>query len=457
MNAKRLILSGMLMFVFVVGVSAQEATTNSEGNNDIAISETGLVSIDFRDADIRNVFKILALKSGVNIVASPQVTGTVTIQLTDVPWKQALDVILQTYGYAYDHKGNIILVTTVEDLKVQRENTMALAEQEPLITETISLNFAKAVNILPSLQKMKSDRGSVDVDDRTNMVILTDTPKKIELMQGVVKKLDTTTPQILIEAKIVETTLRDDENLGVDWTTMASVSGSSITHTWPFTTPVSGNKYLANDLHNSDLIDGNLDFAASKITSGTLNFNQMSAILEMLKTRTDTNILSNPRIVTLDNEEASIDVGTEYPYPLKFFNDETGTWQLSGWDYRKIGIILRVTPSVSKEAGMITLDLHPEVTENIGDVTDTESGSTVPELSSEKASTKVMVKDGETLVIAGLVKDKIIDIEKKFPLLGDIPILKYLFRKTSKTVTKTDLLIFVTPSIITPELVMNEK
>ena len=428
-------------------VAGSEVEGASQSADDVMMSDGGEVSLDFREADIRNVLKILAFKSGINIVTSPEVVGVVTIQLKDVPWKQALEVILQTYGYAYDQKGNIIVVTTIEDMKKRREDSLLLAEQEPLETEIFMLNFGRASEIVESLEKMKSERGNVNFDERTNTLIVTDTASKLVLIAKVIKGLDATTPQVLIESKIIETVLDDSEQLGIEWTTQASVTGSSITHTFPFAPPVIDNKYI-----NPNIDTGGVTSTASAITNGTLSFANLQAVFRMLAERTDTNILSNPRIVTLDNHEARIDVGTEHPYPLKFFNDETGSWQLSGWEYKKIGIVLKVTPHVSLAAGIITLDVEPSITDNLGDVTDAASGSAVPKLSIEQASTKVMVKDGETLVIGGLVKDKAVDVKKKVPFLGDIPILGKLFTKTSKDVDKTDLLIFITPTIITPEV-----
>ncbi len=401
--------------------------------------QEGEVSLDFRDADIQNVLRILALKSGVNIVTGPEVTGLVTIQLKDVPWKRALEVILETYGYGYQQKGEIISVTTIENLKKRREDAQLLAEQEQLVTKTFVLNYATASVVIASIEKMKTDRGSINYDDRTNALIVRDIESNVELIEGVIAQLDLPTPQVLIEAKIIETKISDDESLGVDWVAMVSASGSGRPMTWPFTTS-SSNKYLPDDIPAT----------TSGFTYGTLNFSQVSAVFELLRTRVDTNIVSNPRIVTLDNQEATIDVGSEYPYPLKFFNDETGTWQLSDWEYKKIGVVLKVTPHVNN-AGLITLDVNPKVTEILGFRSDAESGSEAPELSNEEAKTKVMIRDGDTLVIAGLIKDKVIDTEHKIPFLGSVPFLGRLFRKTEKEVSKTDLLIFITPHIVTPE------
>src|SRR3989338_9511888 len=179
MFRKTIVLGVMFVLIAASGVYAQGSDNQTEG---APVTKEGNVSFDFRDADIRNVFRILSFKSGVNIVAGPEVTGVVTIKLDDVPWKQALDVILETYGYAYDQKGSIISVTTIESLKQRRENSMLLAEQEALETRIFTLNFGKASEIIESIAKMKSERGSIDFDERTNSVIVTDISSRIKLM-----------------------------------------------------------------------------------------------------------------------------------------------------------------------------------------------------------------------------------------------------------------------------------
>lgn len=416
---------------------AQDTGTNTTAST--PVSKEGNVSLDFRDADIRNVLQILSFKSGVNIVASPEVVGVVTIQLNDVPWKQALDVILQTNGYAYEKRGNIIVVTTVESLKKQREDALVLAEQEPLETRIYTLNFSKASDVIASLEKMVTERGSVDFDERTNTVIVTDTSSKLDLMGEIIEKLDTTTPQVLIEAKIVETTLSNAENLGIDWTTKATASGSKRPTIYPFTTSTDS-KYVPDNFPSAD---------SEEFSYGTLDFAQLQAVFELLNSRTDTNILSNPRIVTLDNNPAQIVVGSQYPIPSYTYNEEQAQLQVSGWEYKDIGIIFDVTPHVNS-AGFVTLEVEPKITAILDFVT--VENTSLPRLSNESTITKVMVKDGETLVIGGLIKDQVTDITKKTPFVGDIPILGLAFTKTEKTVAKTDLLIFITPHIITPDI-----
>ena len=404
----------------------------------ISTAKSGLVSLDFRDADIRNVLKVLSYNSGINIVAGPEVTGLVTIELKDVPWQKALEVVLSMYGYGYDRKGDIITVTTIENLKKRREDNLVLAEQEPLSTKTFILNFAKAADVIASIEKMKTSRGSINYDQRTNAVIVRDIESNIELMENVIKILDNVTPQVYIEAKVVETTISNTDNLGVDWTVKASAAGSKHPTTWPFDT--GNNRYIVGQFPSTTSTD---------FTYGTLNASQMSAVLELLSSRSDTNILSNPRIVTLDNQTARIVVGTQYPIPTYTYNEEQAKLQVSGWEYKDIGIIFEVTPHVNN-AGFVTLDMEPKITAILDFVT--VENTQLPRLSTEEAKTRVMVKDGETLVIAGLIKDQVTDTKSHVPFLGDIPLLGKAFQKSEVSKSKTDLLIFLTPHIITPEI-----
>ena len=444
---KRIVLITMaIVFVASSGYAQSDGMAQNISSDSVSISESGNVSFDFRDADIRNVFKILSFKSGVNIVASPEVQGVVTIQLNEVPWKQALEVIVQTYGFAYDQKGNIITVTTVENLKQRREDAMVLQEQVPLQTQTIILNFARASEIIESIEKMKSDRGNINFDERTNSIIITDTPEQVELMSGVIEDLDRTTPQVLIEAKIVETNFTDTENLGIDWVTQASASGSQRPITWPFDSNGSSNRFATDPFPGPDTTEGN---ANTEFTYGTLNFSQVQAVFELLKSRSDTDILQNPRIVTLDNQPAEITVGSQYPIPTYTYNEEQARLQVSGWEYKDIGIIFNVTPHVNN-AGFITLEVQPKITAILDFVT--VENTTLPRLSNESTKTRVLIKDGDTLVIAGLITDQVTETKKKTPILGDIPIVGLAFTKTEESVTKTDLIIFITPHIVTPEI-----
>ena len=186
---------------------------------------------------------------------------------------------------------------------------------------------------------MKAERGSINYDERTNAVSGTDISSRVELIAGIIDTLDKTTPQVLIEAKIIETNLDDSENLGIDWTTKASLSGASRPTSFPF-------KRGATDNRFGGIVDTP---DADDVVYGTLNFTQFQAVLELLKTRTNTNILSNPKIVTLDNKPARIEVGTKHPIPSFGANSETGALQTTGITYENIGINFTVTPHVNND------------------------------------------------------------------------------------------------------------
>lgn len=409
------------------------------------MTRTGEVTLDFQDADLRNVLKMLSYKSGVNIIAGPEVEGSVTMQLQNVPWLKALEVILSTYGYGFDQKGSVIMVTTIENLKKRREDAKALSEQEPVTTETFLLNFAKAEEVMASLNAMKTPRGSIQFDKRTNSIIVNDVESNVDLFRSVVKKLDSVTPQVLIEAKIVETSLGKDDNLGIDWGLVASAGGAMRSTTFPFSA-TSGNKYLpAPAFFRAEQEDQD----GATLTYGTVDFRGLSAVLNLLKTRSNTNVLSSPRIVTLDNQPARISVGQQYPVPQYTYNEQQAKMQVSGWNYLDIGIIFNVTPHVNN-AQLVTLDIEPTITSFEREV-EVETAK-MPLLNSESAKTSVMVKDGETLVIAGLIRDTVRKTVKRVPVLGYIPILGWPFQNTIDFHEKTELLIFITPHIITPDV-----
>ncbi|MBF0478676.1 MAG: type IV pilus secretin PilQ [Candidatus Omnitrophica bacterium] len=421
------------------------------------VSQGGNVSLDFKDADIKNVLKILAFKSGVNIVPAPDVTGVVSIQLNDVPWEQALDVILRTYGYAYEKKGNIILVMTVDGMKKRREDSIALAEQETFITKTFSLNYAKAADVLTSILKMKSEKGSAEVDERTNTLIVTDTASRIELIESVIKKLDRTTPQVLIEGKVVETDVNNGDDLGIKWNPQVSISGPKRPYLFPFkqiskapskndaTTSTVNSDGTVTTVHFPD------QFPAAPTSAfgyGTLDFTSFSATMKYLESRSSTNILSSPSITTLDNQTAKIDVGLKYPLPTFSFSQQTNTIQLSGYNYQDIGVSFIVTPHVNS-AEMVTLEVEPKI-QSRGDNVAME-GVNIPIINNQSAKTTVLIRSGDTLVIGGLITKQKNDTRTNVPFLSRIPLLGYFFKNKSATETKTDLIIFITPHIVTPE------
>ena len=381
-------------------------------------AEEGIVTIDFKDADIRNVLRILSHKSGVNIVAGEDVQGKVTIKLTDVPWEKALDVILKTYGFAYERVDNIIRVTTIEALG-----------REALETRVFALNYARAEEATGSIKEMLSDRGKIKYDERTNLIIVTDIPTNLHKIGQVIQRLDAMTPQVMIEARIVKTTLTDEEKMGIDW------EYRDIDST------VREDDVRFKQTLRSPLTLGGL------LRIGTLGPDNYEFVLEALSERAETEILSTPRLTTLNNQEAEIVAGRTVYIPTYERHGETGEMQITGYEERNVGRKLVVTPIINP-AGYITMKIRPEVSELIRWV-DIGGGIRVPDIVTEHIETQVMVRDGETIVIGGLIRDDIKRYRKKVPLLGDIPLLGLLFQRKHDVVEKKDLIIFITPRIIT--------
>lgn len=458
MKAKRL----LVLYFIVLSIGAFPVYAQDEeiqepakepGIEDVNASASGNVTLDFKDADITNVLRILSYKSGINIVAGKDVTGPVTIRLTDVPWEKALDVILRTYGYTYEREGNIIRVTTTENL-----------EKEELVTEVFSLNYANAAHVPLAIEEMLSDRGSIKFDERANLVIVTDIPTNIYKIKQVVEKLDMRTQQVSIEAKILETTLDKDDKLGINWTTQVTATGAARPTTFPFSKHSGGGTWFPDGDTSASAGDDIGVFRANSgsafplalpknFTLGTLDFTSLQAVLEILKTKTDTKVISNPRVTTLDNQEAKVVVATTFSIPVYERNDSTGNIEVTGYEEKELGITLSVTPQINPE-GYIIVKLEPEVSAFVtfDTFTSGNSGSIqAPRFTTRRASTQVMVKDGETIVIGGLIKETETDTVVKVPILGDIPVLSLLFKKKEKSVDTTDLLFFVTVNIVKPE------
>jgi type IV pilus assembly protein PilQ len=474
----------MLCGLWVISLLAQEVeeTAIPEAEEMIEVAPSEMVSLNFKDADIRSVLKVIAFKSGVNIVATPEVRGSITILLKDVPWERALETIVRTYGFAYEWiSDEVIMVSTLERLAEQRQIQEEAAAKEPVDTATFVLNFTKAEDIKAAIEKLISPRGRITVETRTNTLIVTDIKSNLVRIGKIVKDLDKVTPQVTIEAKIVEATLGDADKLGIDWTTKITFSGAKRPVTFPFQKWEGDNDFYPIPSYSSEQETGmwtiTTDFpfggegfffptSAHKFSSfpasqayydegvlagdfafGTLDFTQFKAVLEILKSRSDTKIVSNPRITTINNEEAKIIVGTVVPIPVYEYSREAGTRIISGYRDQEIGIKLSVTPNIN-EADFVTLVVRPSVEEIIAW---TGPDDERPIISTRTAETKVMIKDGETLVIGGLISEKKIKNRKKLPILGDIPLLGFFFSKREDTLDKTELLIFVTPHIITSE------
>ncbi|MDD2703657.1 MAG: secretin N-terminal domain-containing protein [Candidatus Omnitrophica bacterium] len=430
----------------------------------------------FRETDIKDILRQLAKQYNLNIVFSEQVRGLVTVELNNVSIEQAMDAVITVNGFVYNKKENVYKVTTQEE-----------AGREGKQTKLFKLNNADSARLKETLSKILSSDGSCEADGRSNSLLVTDSAAVINKIENMMPSLDEITPQVLIEAKFIETSLTNTETLGIDWTTTISASGASRPTAFPFDALKGGSleKYLPQDApSSSESTSGSTgtgngmttttvsDFPTSypysfpyatkdSFTFGTLDFTGLKAVFDCLKKRSNTKLVANPRVVTLNSQEATINVGKVLSLPKYERNDTTGNMEISGWESMPVGVTLVVTPQISPD-GHIRLKLRPEVSSLTGYASTRDGVNEGPITSSRKVSTEVQILDGETVVIGGLVKEESLSLVKKVPLLGDIPVLGYLFKTKQEGSTgspneKTDLLIFVTARIIKDNSVLTAK
>lgn len=426
------------------------------------------ITLDFKEADINTVLRVMSLKSKVNIVAGPEVQGVVTIRLESVPWEKALQVVLRTYGYVYERDGNIIRVTTRENLA-----------QEPLVTQTFILNYSKAVEVQGAVQDILTERGRIKTADRTNMLIITDIPTNLYNISEVIKRLDKPTPAAFIDSKILTTTLGVTENLGLEWKTggttnnLGSLSGSARPVTFPFPNsrsdgdsalgsafqqffPLGAGGTAANTLNPRDfpIIDATATTDPT-YTYGTLSFANFSTILQMLKSRSNTKVVSNPRIVVLNNQTASIHVGDNIPLPTFDTNSTTGRLVVSGFNYDKLktGVTMDVTPHINSNEEIL-VELVPSVNAQ-GNNISFNADLSAPIINETTAKTQVLIENGQTIAIGGLMTDNAKTDESRVPYLSDVPVLGKLFKSKRQTAgsgnSKVETLFFVTVTIVDSE------
>jgi len=412
------------------------------------------IALDFYDTDIKNVFLILMEVSGKNFAIDKDVTGKVTLTLAKpVPWDQALDLILKMNQLGQTSEGNIIRIATLETLKKEGDfkqaeiSTAQKAREErktlgPLVTKYIPVNYSNAkTDMLPHLEKLLTkDRGSVTVDERTNMVIMTDVVEKIEQAMEIVKNIDKVTPQVMIEARIVEATTGFARELGVKWGGMydgdhGSAAGKLYGSSAGAEYSATGQNYAVN-LPGSNLFSAaagaGLGFAFSRIGGTTLN---LDLRLMAMETNAKGKIISTPKIATLDNEKATIKQG--YDHPFKTLNADTG---ITTTTFKPVDLLLEVTPHITPDnrVSMKIKTTKNDITTKLGETT----------IATKEAETKLLVNNGETIVIGGIIKETLSWSESGVPWLSKIPVLGWLFKSKYRTTDKTEMLIFITPKII---------
>jgi type IV pilus assembly protein PilQ len=397
------------------------------------------ISMDVQDADIKTVLRSFAIYTDKNIIAGPDVKGPVTVHLENVPWRQALDTVLKANGYAAVDEEGIIRVGLWdqflnEDIKLH-EATRKREDLEPVTTKIVDVSFAKADELLEPLRGMLGRRGVIEVDDRTNSVIVTDIEPNVEEIAKMVHALDTVTPQVEIVAKLVDVDARVSREFGIKWNAdNVIVPGMQGEHAVKM--DATGEIIVDPTQNQGQTVsqpEAKLDIG--KIVGPAGSF---EATIQALERDNKANIISNPRITTLNNREAMIIVGKKIPLIV---TDQAGNpiTQLT-----TVGIQMRVTPHVNSRTGEITMDLHPEVSDLSAQAT--VQGGVI--IVTSEADTRVMVQDGETAVIGGLIRTNDSFYTTGVPVLRDIPLIGRAFGSKSKVSENRELLIFVTPTIV---------
>ena len=424
------------------------------------------ISLDFKDADIRNILRLIAEVEDKNIILADDVTGNITMRLVDVPSDQAFDIILQTRGLGKrEITPNIIRVAPIDTFrkeeKAQLEEIKAKEKLEEMVTELITLNYATAKDVVPQVKGVLSERGDVKVDDRTNTLIIRDVPKKFPDVRSMLKELDTKTPQVLIEARIVEASLGFQRELGVSWgfeahtkqtnhgvtTREYTVGGATATST-PGVTPGStiGTTLGAATSRVVDLpaiAQGGIAGGAG--TAGVIEFlltsiyglRQLDIAISAHENKGDVKIISSPKIATVHNKKASIEQGLRIPYRKITPDGAIST------EFVEANLKLTVTPLVTRD-GNVKLTI--EAKKDAADWTRTVDG--VPSIDKKEAITEVLVKDNGVVVIAGVYSIEKTEGTEGIPLFSKIPLLGWLFKREAKSDSRKDLLIFISPKII---------
>ena len=436
------------------------------------------ISLDFQDIEVRRVLQLLADFTGINMVAADTVQGNITLRLKDVPWDQALDIILKTKNLDKRRNGSVIWIAPVTELiKAEEDEAKALAQSvklAPLQTEYVQLNYAKATDIEKlivqgknsntssggsagggvdtlgdSVGSLLSPRGTISTDPRTNTLIINDTSQKIDQIRKMIDLLDVSVKQVMVEARIVRATTDFTKEMGVKWGILSQgvtrnndllVGGSDQT-LWDLRDPDDDGKYTINRPDNLNVDLGVTAPGASKIAFGLISLSDFMLDLELSALQADGygEVISTPKVLTADKQKAKVSSGQQIPYQT---TSTAGGASTATTEFKDALLSLDVTPSITPD-GKVQMQLN---------ITSDSRGGVAPNgeviLNKNEINTNVLVDNGETVVLGGIFEQETSNTQTKVPFFGDIPYLGRLFRKDAKMENKRELLIFVTPRIV---------
>lgn len=395
------------------------------------------VTLEFADAEVRKIFQLLSEVSNKNFVLGDDVTGTISIKLVNVPWDQALDIILDTKGLDKREDGNIIIIKGKGKFKSQAEEEQelkkALTKAIELKTEMFNINYSDIGSIVTQLNNLKTDRGTIAQDVRTNKIIVKDIPQVLDDMRKLISQLDVPEKQVMIEARIVEATSTFTRSLGVNWGLHYRDGSASFMGINQMDTSFGGQASTAAPTSGTSGLSG----GSMGISFGTLTSNiSLDLRLNAAASAGLVKIISTPKVATLNNKTAKITQGQQVPYTSST-SDKVET------KFIEAALSLEVTPHINSN-GTIGMKIDAK-NDSVGQAA---GGSTAPSINKKQATTEMLLRDGETTVIGGIYVDSDNETDDGVPYLMDIPFLGKLFKSNTKTKVKTELLIFITPRIL---------
>lgn len=399
--------------------------TTQESAESVAVDAEERITVDFPDEEVRVIVRNVADLFELNVIIPDSLTGRTSLKLRNVTWQQVFNVVLEPRGFTFVEDGNIIKIRSIAELQA-----------EPTVTRVFLINFADANELQGSLNPLinAAAGGRIVVDRRSNALVITERPSRMSSIQEIIDRLDRPTAQVAIETKFIDLSVDDERDLGLDWqidgmqvgdVTLNAATGWGTGGAFP--SPTTG---------------------ANMVVLSPIQFDVM---LRSMQVNQRGRLVSNPTVTTLNNMTASINIGEEYPIPEYNYNAETGTFEVSGFEFKPIGINLNVTPQVNS-AGFINLRIMPEISRQNGFVTfGGAAGTQIPIIATRKAETDVTIKDGFTLAIGGLIETASENSKTGIPYIMDIPIIGALFRVDSNQDQRRDLIIFVTAKTLNPD------
>ena len=414
------------------------------------------LSLNFQDIEVRSVLQLLADFTDLNVVVSDSVQGKLTLRLKNVPWDQALAIILQTKGLAMRESGNVIMIAPAEEVsereRIELESQQAKTELSPLRTEYFQANYAKASELATLLQsatgRLLSERGTVTVDERTNTLLINDTAERLSEIRALLNRLDVPIRQVLIESRIVIASDNFNKDLGIRWGLNRNTLGDDgegflFSGNGNGVTNLGNGDALGNERFNINLPisnpSGSLGVALAKLPFGTLLELELSAMQSEGKGE----VVSSPRVITANQHEAYIEQGVEIPYV------EASSSGATSISFRKAVLGLTVKPQITPD-DRIVMDLNVSK-DTVGEIFGA-GNAAVPSIDTRQVSTQVLVDNGETVVLGGIYEQTLLDTRDAVPFFGNLPLVGKLFQRNRKTDHKSELLIFVTPKIVQEDL-----